>query len=396
MPTAVREVELSLPLRDIETPPTNPQCMLVLRWRRRIVGRIFVPVHDGRLPATDIALAIKAAANIHGLYSWLEEAISYDGRIVTDAVELSASVVICTRERPQDLRRALDAVTRLAHKNHEVIVVDNAPDTAATKQVVDGFPAVRYVCEPRRGLDAARNRAVREATGDIIAFTDDDAIVEPEWLDALIANFADARVQCATGLTLPLELDTESQELFEEHCSFSRGYRRRVFDGQCDNPFAVGPVGAGANMAMRRTVFDRVGEFDERLDAGTPTRSGGDHEMFVRILSAGYRIAYDPAAVSWHRHRRTRGELLETVFGYGVGVYAMWTGLLLEKRELGVLRLAWGWFRHQHLPALVSAWRGAARSERTELVRAELRGCLHGPQAWLAARRAPAPGAWRT
>jgi hypothetical protein len=118
--------------------------------------------------------------------------------------------------------------------------------------------------------------------------------------------------------------------------------------------------------------------------------------MFVRILSAGYRIVYDPAAVSWHRHRRTRGELLETVFGYGVGVYAMWTGLLLEKRELGVLRLAWGWFRHQHLPALVSAWRGAARSERTELVRAELRGCLRGPQAWLAARRAPTPGVWRT
>jgi GT2 family glycosyltransferase len=112
-------------------------------------------------------------------------------------------------------------------------------------------------------------------------------------------------------------------------------------------------------MAIRREVLTLIGGFNERLDAGTAARSGGDHEMFVRILSAGYRIVYDPTALSWHRHRRTRAEVFHTVFGYGVGVYAMWTGLLLEKRELGVLRLAWRWFRHEHLPALLSGWRRA-------------------------------------
>jgi hypothetical protein len=144
-------------------------------------------------------------------------------------------------------------------------------------------------------------------------------------------------------------------------------------------------------MAIRRDLIARVGPFDERLDAGTPSRSGGDHEMFARILCGGYRIAYEPAAVSWHRHRRTRAELFDTVFGYGVGVYAMWTGFLLEKRELGVLRLAWSWFRHQHLPELLSALRGAPVSDRSALIRAELRGCLRGPGAWLASRRASTP-----
>ena len=365
--------------------------MVVLRWRRRVVGRLFMSVQQGRLSAHEIADAIKRTASLGTLRSWLEEAISYDGRVVANPVRLTASVVICTRDRPDDVRKALLAVSRLAHQGHEVIVVDNAPSSAATQRVVEEFPAVRYVCEPRRGLNAARNRAAREATGHILAFTDDDAVVEPEWLDGLLANFADSRVMCATGLTLPIELETEAQELFEEHCSFCRGFRRRIFDGQCDNPFAVGPVGAGANMAIRRELLTLVGQFDERLDAGTPARSGGDHEMFARILCAGYRIAYDPAAVSWHRHRRTRAEVFETVFGYGVGVYAMWTGLLVEKRELGVLRLAWGWFRHEHLPALLSGWRATTRSDRTDLRRMELRGCLHGPRAWLAARRARTP-----
>ena len=391
MSTAVRELDLTGPLCDIEVPDSSRQCMVVLRWRRRVIGRLFMPVQQGRLSAHEIADAIKRTANLVALRSWLDDAISYDDRVAADPVPLTASVAICTRDRPEDVRKALLAVSRLAHQGHEVIVVDNAPTSDATQRVVGEFPAARYVCEPRPGLNAARNRALREATGDVVAFTDDDAVVEPEWLDGLLANFADSCVMCATGLTLPVELETEAQELFEEHCSFCRGFRRRLFDGQCDNPFAVGPVGAGANMAIRREVVALVGEFDERLDAGTPARSGGDHEMFARILCAGYRIAYDPAAVSWHRHRRTRAEVFETVFGYGVGVYAMWTGLLFEKRELGVLRLAWSWFRHEHLPALMSGWRGTTRSDRTDLSRTELRGCLHGPRAWFAARRARTP-----
>lgn len=393
MPTAIRNVELAAPLSSIDGLEQYDRAMLVARWRGRVIGRAFVPVRSGILDAATVHDALTGNLGEAGWRFWLDEFLGDPDRMTHGFVPATATVAICTRERPEDLRRALDAVALLVSREHDVLVIDNAPSSDATRRVVQSFTRVRYVCEPEQGLNVARNRALREARGDIVAFTDDDAAPEPEWLNALLANFGDPRVMCVTGLTLPLELETEAQEQFEQHTPFSRGFRRRVFDGQVDNPLAVGPVGAGANMALRRSVLARVGGFDPRLDGGTPTRSGGDHEMFARLLGSGYRIVYDPAAVSWHRHRRTKAELIETVYGYGVGVYAMWTGMLLERRELGALKLAWSWLRHGQLPALVGAWRGRRPRVEGELVRAELKGCLHGPRAWFASRRLRAQGA---
>ncbi|HSK09443.1 MAG TPA: glycosyltransferase, partial [Vicinamibacterales bacterium] len=237
------------------------------------------------------------------------------------------------------------------------------------------------------GLNAARNRALREARHDLVAFTDDDAVVDPGWLAALARNFEDPRVLCSTGLTMPAELETEAQELFEVYTPFSRGFDRRVFDPTSTSPLAVGPVGAGANMALRRSILDRVGEFDEALDGGTPTRSGGDHEMFSRILASGFHIVYDPAALSWHRHRRTMEELRETVRGYGTGVYAMWTRALLTGRDYGVFKQAYLWLRHGQVPELLRSLRPATRRVPLRLLAAEWRGCLAGPRAYLVSRR---------
>jgi GT2 family glycosyltransferase len=386
MATAIREVELSSPLSSIEHLKGYSRCLLVFRWRRRVVGRQFVPVVSDRIDTA----AMEIAANQCGadaLYRWLADTIGYDERQVVGTRALTATIAICTRERPEHLVRTLGAVARFAKAGHRILVIDNAPTTNRTYEVATQFRDVCYVCEPIPGLNVARNRAMREATTDVVAFTDDDAMPEPEWLDALIANFGDPRVQCATGLTLPIELETEAQELFEEVTPFARGFRRVVFDGQHDNPVEVGRVGAGANMALRREIIDLVGPFDERLDGGTPTCSGGDHEMFVRILAAGYQIAYDPAAVSWHHHRRTYREVRDTLRGYGVGVYAMFTGLLLERHEFGVLRLAWAWFRSAHLPELRRRVFHGPPTRTSSLILAELQGCAHGPAAWFASRR---------
>lgn len=393
MATAIREFDLASPVGGLEGLDQYTRAMIVLRWRGRIVGRVFTDVAGGRVSGPVLQAAIDGAVERHAWQAWIDDYVGYDERRSIDASRPTATVAICTRERPDDLRRALAAVMQLHGEGHDALVIDNAPASDATRRVVQQFPRVRYVCEPTRGLNAARNRAMREARGDVVAFTDDDAVPEPAWLESLLTNFFDPRVLCVTGLTLPLELETEAQELFERHCPFERGFRRRVFDGQRDNPLHVGPVGAGANMALRKSVLARVGMFDERLDGGMPTRSGGDHDMFARILSSGYRIVYDPAAVSWHRHRRTKDELIDTVYGYGVGVYAMWTGMLIERRELGALKLAWAWLRHGQLPTLIKAWRRRIPEAQAELVRAELRGCLHGPSAWFEARRLRRAGA---
>src|SRR5262249_38131295 len=163
------------------------------------------------------------------------------------------------------------------------------------------------------------------------------AAPDPGWLRALLRNFHDPRVLCVTGLTMPLELETEAQEWFERYTPFGRGFKRTVFDLTNHNPVVAWRLGTGSNMAMRRSVLKHLGPFDELLDAGPPARSGGDNEMFLRIMTGGYRIVYDPAALSWHRHRRTWKELRKAIYGYGVGVYAAWTRSLLVEGELGVL-----------------------------------------------------------
>ena len=381
--TAIREIELSTPLQSISGLPSR--CMLVLRWRGRIVGRLFTDVQDGTIAVERLQALITTALGPEAVRYWLDEHLGFSECVRVDPLPLTATAAICTHERPEQLRLALAAIESLRPGPLETLVIDNAPSSTATRSVVNEFPRVRYVLEPTRGLNVARNRALLEARGEIVAFTDDDAVPEPEWLAALLRNFQTARTACVTGLTLPAVLDTPAQELFEEHCTFARGFKRRLFDGEVDNPLAAGPVGAGANMAVHRDTVLQLGGFDERLDGGQPTKSGGDHEMFTRIMRAGLRIVYEPAAVSWHSHRQTLEEVRQTVYGYGVGVYAMWTGLLIEGRELGVLKLAWSWVRHSQFRALLPI-KGMSPDART-LVRDEIRGCLHGPAAWFAARR---------
>ena len=97
---------------------------------------------------------------------------------------LTVSVVIATRNRAEWLRETLDSVTRQTRQPDEVVVVDNA-STDHTREVVVSFADrlnVRYVHEPRRGIPHARNAAVRSATGDIVAFIDDDCVASEDWL----------------------------------------------------------------------------------------------------------------------------------------------------------------------------------------------------------------------
>jgi GT2 family glycosyltransferase len=383
VPTAVLQVHLEALPSELAVDGRYSRALVVVRRRNRPVARIDAPVVGGRIDMTSFRERLSSGVQRH-VRSWLlEDYLGPDPR----SPIADATVAICTRERPDDLSRALRAVQALDPAPCEILIVDNNPASERTRMLVKTFASVKYVCEPRRGLDAARNRALREARHGIVAFSDDDAAPEPSWLGALLAPFSEPQVWCTTGLTLPLELETPAQEWFERYTPFSRGFARRVFDGIRDDPAAVGAIGAGANMAVRRAVLDQFGGFDEALDAGTPACSGGDHDMFGRILAAGYRIVYEPAAVSWHRHRRTWPELRDAVRGYGAGVYAMWTRRLLIDGEVGVLRQAFRWLRHGQLPTLVRALRGRPDAVPLDLIRAELAGCVAGPGAYFKSRR---------
>ena len=135
-----------------------------------------------------------------------------------------------------------------------------SPRTDRTRVVCEQFPFVRYVLEPRPGLDYARNRGWQTATKSVIAYTDDDAAVDPYWLAALALNYADPDVHCVTGCTFPLELKTKAQHCFEKYGGMQRGFARRVYKpGQWNAffPLGSGRFGAGVNLSVRRDVLER-------------------------------------------------------------------------------------------------------------------------------------------
>ncbi|MER8036245.1 glycosyltransferase [Streptomyces hydrogenans] len=317
-----------------------------------------------------------------------------------------ASVVVATRERPASLARALDSLLAQDHPDHELIVVDNAPRTTATHDLVAGAYAgrVRYVREDRPGLAAAHNAGVAAADGEVLAFTDDDVIADPRWLSALAAPFAaDPGLGCVTGLILPARLATPAQILLESHGGFAKGFAPRLYDPArppADEPlfpFTAGSFGSGANMAFRASALRRAGGFDPATGTGTAARGGDDLYAFVAVLAAGHRLRYTPDALVWHHHRETWQDLENQAYGYGAGLTAYLTATLVRRPALLpalLARLPRGLARARTMTAERGGTGEGVPGEHgtthhpwpAALSRLERRGMLHGPVGYLRAR----------
>lgn len=272
---------------------------------------------------------------------WMESAMSAWIAAVPEKVPVS--VVICTRDRASLLKNCLMQLRLLTCLPEEVIVVDNAPVDESTHEVVRQFEGVRYVREPRPGLDIARNSGVLNAKMPIVAYTDDDVEVHPLWVYRVWEAFQDKAVAAMTGLVIAAKLDTEAQMIFEKHWSFNRGYTDKFYDTAFFNQtLAKGPpvweIGAGANMAFRKAVLEKVGLFDELLDVGA-AGCNGDSEMWYRVLESGHTIHYNPRAVVHHEHREEIAGLKKQIFYYMRGFTA---AALLQQR----LRQEAGYKRH--------------------------------------------------
>ncbi len=290
----------------------------------------------------------------------------------------SVSVIVCTRNRTEDLEKCLNSLIKINYPEYEILVIDNAPSNSSTRNLVRKYPGVKYVYEEIPGLDFARNTGIEESTGEIIAFTDDDAAVDPNWLQKLVRNFSDPLTAAVTGITMPIELENEAQIIFEETNGFGRGYERKEYDFVNTNPIAAGKIGAGVNMAIRRSLLSEIGLFDEHLDCGTLTLSGGDQEFFYRILKRGFRIVYEPDALVWHRHRSDMQSLENTFYSYGAGVFAWWTRALFKEKEFKLIIFGTLWFFNYHVKNLLRSIFKRKNSIALNLSFAEFRGALTG------------------
>ena len=245
----------------------------------------------------------------------------------------SVAVIVCTAGRDEQLRRCLRSLLAQQGVEFEIVVVDNRPAQGETLRTVSAFAAederVRYVAEWRAGLSVARNRGISETAAELIAFTDDDVVVDAAWLAWLVAHFAQPTVAATSGMMLPLELQTRAQKRFEQYLGFSKGVKRRSYDlgtgptaSQPLYPFLVDVFGSGASMAFRRAELVAADGFDPALGAGTPARAGEETYAFSTMILGGGGIVYEPRALCWHEHHREGDDLREQVFGYGVGVGA--------------------------------------------------------------------------
>lgn len=243
-----------------------------------------------------------------------------------DSSDNKVSVIVCTRNRSVSLKGCINSILESSDPNFELIIIDNAPTDNSTKDLVSMFPSIRYFKEERKGLDIARNTGARNASYKIVAYTDDDVLVSKDWIKNLKACFHDPNVYCVTGQVFPCSLSTEAQYIFEKYWSFNKGYVPMLYDQHYFNRHLnegvpVWKIGAGANMAFRKEIFDLSGFFDERLDVGAAGCSG-DSELWYRILAGGWSCRYYPHLFVYHNHRETKKDLRKQLYYYMRGYVA--------------------------------------------------------------------------
>lgn len=327
MSYAIIDIELTQPLPDAQLDRAQDGVALLLRLRGR-------PVHfslhalpaGGRLSADEIWRLTGRDAGAAVLAGAIRDELAPP----PDAAPVDVTVAVCTHGRTDLLSDLLRSVLVLRDDRPDlrILVIDNAPPDNSTRQLVQALPAVSYVCEPKPGLDFARNRALRESSTEFVAFLDDDVVVDAGWLTGLeqaIAENPDAGM--VTGLVLPRRLETPAQILFEQRGGFRRGMRKLRYHGsrQAGNPLypvGAGTFGAGANMVVRRPLVLSLGGFDDALDTGAPLPGGGDLDIFYRVVRAGEPLIYEPAMLVFHLHRADRKGLRRQYVSWGDGMIA--------------------------------------------------------------------------
>jgi glycosyltransferase involved in cell wall biosynthesis len=386
---AIKAVDLDLSRPD-ELPLASTRyerVRLLVRVLGQPIGSVDVP-NDPRDLQLSALRSMLAAGLGPQIWALLASRVWTSGQ--DDPSPSAISVIVCTRNRPDYLESCLAALALQRYLTYEVIVVDNAPVDSLSRDVAERH-RVRYVVEPRPGLDWARNRGLAEARYGLVAFTDDDAFPDPQWLAELSAGFVAEEVTAVTGLVAPAEIETTAQALFENmYGGMGKGFDVRVFSRR-RLPMHYRPheYGVGCNMAFRKMALQQLGGFDPALDTGTPTGGGGDLDAFQRIIEAGQAIVYRPDAIVRHTHRRTVHELRGQLYDNGRGYSAAFCAAFLRARGRERLRVAlsaWSWLWHWHVRRIARRIRGRENLP-LRLILAESSGAIAGPFYYIASRR---------
>lgn len=426
-PARVMEIELGEPLPviaafDAEKENRYQRVLCLVRLHTRPLGVVEFTLEQDELDsgtcAAQIWRVLREQINEHLRQDGLPlVTILEAGGLPTTAVPLCieereqflanapfVSVIVPTHDRLELLRANLRSLAALHYPHYEVIIVDNAPTSSATadfiRQTYGDMQCIRYLREDRPGVSWARNRGIEAARGKILAFTDDDVVVDRHWLAELIRPFGLAEnVACVTGQVLPLELETPAQFWYERYggsywflwkgrSSWWSG--RHIFDLEQHRladplyPYRAGQFGCGASMACTADFLRKVGGFDPALGGNGPSRCAQDIAVLFQVVARGYTLVYEPTSVVYHLNRREYRALSRQIYNYGIGMTAYLTRSLLHNPRLLFDFLPKAAFAFARLLSGKATKRDEpVASYPRELTILKLKGMLYGPLAYL-------------
>lgn len=212
------------------------------------------------------------------------------------------SVVICTYNGSGTLRECLEGVLKQHYPDYEVVVVSDG-STDGSADIAREYEGVLVIETENRGLSSARNTGMRTATGDIVAYLDDDAVPDPDWLKHLAATFASGAYAAAGG---PNVLPPGSSAVAQCVANAPGGPTHVLLsDREAEHV-------PGCNMAIRKDALLEIGGFDPQFRV-----AGDDVDVCWRLLDSGRRIAFSPGAAVLHHRRRSVRAYLRQQRGYG-------------------------------------------------------------------------------
>ena len=236
------------------------------------------------------------------------------------------SIIVIVYNGEETIGDCLESLMKLTYpsEKREVIVVDNA-STDTTPSIIKQYP-VQYIYEPRRGRAIARNTGVQAASGEYLAFIDADCIAESPWVNQIMGRFSnDDAIGAVAGAVL-----AEPVNPIERYIAYRKivDQEKMLEPGRCCSP----PFALTANLVLRKKVFETIGLFDqERLPI-----TGEDADLCWRMQWAGFKLAYEPSAKVWHKHRSSIASLFKQVYGYGFSNVS-----LFAKHRVHFKRRAW-------------------------------------------------------
>lgn len=208
------------------------------------------------------------------------------------------SVLVCTRNRPSDLRRCVDTILASPYPDFELLVIDQSTSDDTAEQLAGvSDPRLRYLRTPTKGLSRSRNIGIQASRAPIVLFTDDDCLADAGWVEAVGDEFGEhPEVDAVYGRVNPYGAAPEP-EGWTCPTIIEDSEPRTVEKLQASTHEALGH---GNNMAFRRSCFERLGLYQDWLGAGTPMHGGEDTDFTFRLLHRGAKVRYSPRPLTWH------------------------------------------------------------------------------------------------